>query len=217
MNEGKDKNSFIKKIKVAMRPEVAFALLIAVLVLSVVLLSAFRDRSEVLFGGVFVNTDIDKEGYTYLTDGVMELFNGDPETQKVELTATAVVHTAEYSQINASADAAMQPIAKVEEGNLDYLVMDEEGMMLYMTQYILDDLRTVFSEKELETLGEKVIYLELETDGSRTPVAIRVDERPFFSQHADISNPLFLAFVGPEEKSGHYRAFWDYLNNWNSN
>jgi len=196
--------------------EIAFVLFIAGLIVTVLLLSAFRDRSEVIFGGAFANTDVNKAGYEYLTTGVLSLFDGDSKTQKVELSSTAFPQTPDYSMIGNAHDAAMKPVAQMEEGIIDYIVMNESAMMFYMTQYILGDLRLVFSEEELSAMGERVIFLELEKEGTRCPVAIRVDQLPFFRDCVDVSEPIFFSFTENEKKAGTHRFFWEYLMNWDS-
>lgn len=194
--------------------ELVFVVSIAVLVVSAVLFSALGDKQEVIFGGVFVNTDINMDGYSYLSDGVMELLDGDPETQKISLSSTYFEEVKELSQLDYSYNAAMKPIGMLEKGELDYMVMNESGMMFYMTQYALMDLRDIFTEAELEALEQQLIYIELEKEQVRYPVAIDVTKMPFFVDCVDVSEPMYFSFTGSKEQREQYRDFWEYLSAW---
>lgn len=194
--------------------EVVFVFVISLAVLSVILYSALIDKSEVIFGGVFANVDINRYGYEYLTDGVMELFDGDPDTQKAALSSTAFESVQELSQLDYAYNAAMKPISMIEEGTLDFLVMDEEAMMFYMTQYALMDLRDVFPEDQLLQMEDLLIYLELETDHSRYPVAIRVNSFAFFRDCVEVEQPVYFSFTGNKEEAESYCIFWQYLMDW---
>lgn len=194
--------------------EIAFVLCIAGVLITVLLVSVLKDRSEVIFGGAFANTDINREGYAYLTDGVMTLLHGDPETQKVALSSTAFKETPDAGNINGLYNAAMKPVAQADEGTVDYIVMNESAMMFYMPQYVLADLTQVFSEEELAQMGEKVIYLELTEEGIRCPVAVRVDSLAFFRDCVDVREPIYLGFVDGGKRTEKYRIFWEYLKSW---
>ena len=194
--------------------ELVFVVFIAVMVVSAVLFSALGDQKEVLFGGVFANTDISREGYAYLSDGVMELLDGDPETQIISLSSTFFEEVKELSQLDYSYNAAMKPIGMLEKGELDYMVMNESAMMFYMTKYALMDLREVFTDAELEALEPQLIYIELEKEQVRYPVAIDVTKMQFFVDCVDVSEPMYFSFTGTPEQREQYRDFWEYLSAW---
>lgn len=194
--------------------ELVFVVSIAALVISAVLFSALGDKKEVLFGGVFANTDISREGYDYLSDGVMQLLDGDPDTQKISLSSTFFEEVKELSQLDYAYNSAMKPIGMLEKGELDYMVMNETAMMFYMTQYALMDLREVFTESELAQLEEQLIYIELEKEQTRYPVAIDVSKMQFFVDCVDVSEPMYFSFTGDKTEAEIYRLFWDHLNAW---
>lgn len=194
--------------------EAAFVIGIGVLLVCVLVFHATADKTETIFGGVFANVDINRYGYDYLTEGVLELLDGDPETQKADVSSTFFAQVEEVSQLNYTYNAAMKPMGMLEDGTLDYLVMDENAMMFYMTQYALMDLGEIFSAEELAQMEDKLIYLEMETDHSRAPVAIRVNDIPFFVDCVEVSEPVFFAFTGTREDAQQYHLFWEYLMQW---
>lgn len=206
-----------RRARIVFTPELAFIAFIAVIVI-VLLIFSFegKDDKEVIFGGVLANTDVNAAGRDYLTDGVLGLFDGDGNTQKAALTFTTFTSTSDIDRINGAYNAAMEPIAMIEKGDLDYIIMNEDAMMFYMTQYALADLREIFSEEELNALGDRVIYLEMEKEGTREPVAIRSGDFAFFQDCVDVREPVFTAFTGPSQACADMRAFWEYLMEWES-
>ena len=194
--------------------EFVFVVGVGILVISVLLFSALNSRNNVVFGGVFANLDINLYGYNYLTDGFLEKLDTDSITDKVDLTSTAFKTPENLSELDSSYNAAMKPIGMIEDGTLDYFVMDEEAMMFYMTQDALMDLREVFTEDELAQMEDLLIYLEFESDHTRYPVAIRVNHMQFFIDCVEVENPVFFSFASTEKDVSTYRLFWEYLNNW---
>lgn len=191
-----------------------FAMILAVVI--IVGVSVSRNDKQAVFGGAFANVDINKIGYSYLTDGYMASVGADPETQYVDLSSTAFKEVTQVSELDVSYNAAMKPIAKIEEGVLDFLVMNEDAMEFYMTQYALMDLTEVFTKDQLAAMEDDLIYVYLEVEAIRYPIAIEVTDMPFFKDCADVTNPVYFGFTGHKEDQAEYQAFWTYLNNWKS-
>lgn len=197
--------------------ELVFVLALILAVVIIVGVTVNKDDRQTIFGGAFANVDINQAGYDYLSDGVIALFEGDPETHRVDLSSTAFKEVERVSELDSSYNAAMKPIAKIEEGVLDYLVMNEDAMEFYMTQYALMDLTEVFTADELAAMEDDLIYIYLEVEAIRYPIAIEVTQLPFFQDCVDVSEPVFFGYTGSKEDREEYRAFWAYLNNWNGN
>ncbi len=192
--------------------------IVAAIILAVIIfvsIAVSKDDKAVIFGGAFANVDINQIGYDYLSDGLIEHLGADPETQRVDLSSTAFKEVTQVSELDVSYNAAMKPIAKIEEGVLDYLVMNEDAMEFYMTQYALMDLTEVFTADELAAMEDDLIYVYLEVESVRYPIAIEVTDMPFFKDCVDVSKPVYFGFTGHKEDSEEYRAFWAYLNSWN--
>lgn len=190
---------------------------VGAIVLAVVIfvgVSMSRNDKQAVFGGMFANVDINQVGYSYLTDGYMQTLGADRETQYIDLSSTAFKEVTKVSELDVSYNAAMKAIAKIEEGTLDYLVMNEDAMEFYMTQYALMDLTEVFPADALSAIEDDLIYIYLEKENIRYPIAIEVTNMPFFKDCVDVSNPVYLGFTGDKEDSEEYRAFWVYLNSW---
>ena len=192
--------------------------LVAVIIFAIVFVIGMvgTDHKEIVLGGSFANVDINQIGYDYLSDDLMELLGADPETQCIELTSTAFEEVTEVSKLDAAYNAAMKPIAQITDGTLDYIVMDELAMQFYMSQYALIDLTDVFSDSEIAEMEDMLIYVYLEEEDIRYPVAFDVTDMPFFKDCVDVTNKVFFGFTGSTENKELYRQFWDYLNAWES-
>lgn len=194
--------------------ELVFVVSVALIVCLALAISFSGNRAEVIFGGGFANVDIDREGYTYLTDGVMALYGGDPKKQKVELSSTAFREVTQASQLDYNYNAAMSLVAKIDDGTLDFLVMDEDAMKFYMTRYALMDLREVFTPGELAEMEDDLVYIYLEVEQVRYPIAVDITALPFCQECVDVTVPVYFGFTGTGEEREQYRAFWRYLTDW---
>lgn len=194
--------------------ELVFVVSIALIVIIGVVGSMAGNNKQIVFGGLFANVDINKIGYSYLTDGVAEFVPYDPDKQQIKLTSTAFDEASDLDQLNYTFNAAMSPIAMIEKGELHYMVMDEEAMKFYMSQYALMDLTEIFDQSVLDALGEDVIYIELQVEQVRYPIAINITDLEFSKDCLDVSDPIYLGFTGTKENKELFLKFWNHLNNW---
>ncbi len=197
--------------------ELVFILAMILAAVIIIGVSVSRDDRQVIFGGAFANVDINQIGYDYLSDGLIEHLGADPESHRVDLSSTAFKEVTQVSELDVSYNSAMKPIAKIEEDVLDYLVMNEDAMEFYMTQYALMDLTEVFTADQLAAMEDDLVYVYLEVEAVRYPIAIEVTDMPFFKDCVDVSKPVYFGFTGHKEDSEEYRAFWEYLKIWEDN
>ena len=107
----------------------------------------------------------------------------------------------------------MSAVALAGSHSLDYLLMDQIAMEFYMSQDIFMDLRTFFSEDELEALKDDLVYMQTRED-DMVPVALHIEDMPFAVDCIDLEDNIFLSFINNTRKKDVCRDFWEYLNNW---
>lgn len=173
---------------------------------------------EALISGVYANVDMSQEGWRYVDEQFFAYMGGDAQTQSIQLSATDF--SGIFSNVNifdSSYTSAMNPVAMVSGGSLDYLIMDEAALRFYMTQEILLDLTDFFTPDELDAFGERVIYLELVDESdvtvSRCPVAIDISELPFSQDCLNADGCYFSLSVNTSRLDA-CRIFWSYLLAW---
>ena len=192
-------------------------ILAIVLVLSIIpfsLIYSTATKKDVIIAGYFVNLDLRKAGLEYLTDDLMEKLEGNPKTQKVEVSGIMFEESAYQAEYNYN--VAMSVFGAIDADVCDYMVMDTYSFEFYMGDLIYMDLRLIFSEDELAEMGEKVIYLLDDETLERTPIAINVTEMKYFKDCVNVQekDAAYLAFVGPFEEADQYRDLWEYLMAW---
>lgn len=185
-----------------------------VILLPVALIISFFNKKEVIFGGMAINMDMRQVGVTYLTDDLFVELGGDPKKEIVELSANAF--DVNSNEAEASYNAAMSTIARVEAGTLDYIILDLTALELYIGEEIYMDLNVVFTPEELDAFGEdNIVTITPEDDLSiRTPIAINITQTAFAKDCLEAEGEIYFVFVGPEEKAESYREFWAYFMAW---
>ena len=192
------------------------AIVLVVVVLAMVpvgLIVSCAGKKDVRFAGMVVNMDMRKDGVTYLTDDLSAKLGANPKKETVDVLANAFESSA--SEIDGNYNAAMSTIGRISAGALDYLIMDKLSMEFYILQEIYLDLREIFSQEELDAFGDKVIKITPEDDqNTQIPVAIDISDTTFAKDCLSEKAEIYLAFVGNPERTGEYRAFWEYLLAW---
>lgn len=198
-----------------------FIAIFAVIFIFTIIGNLTNASKETLISGVFANVDMSQEGWDYVDGQFFAYMNGDEQAQAIQLSATDFTDI--YSNVSifdSSYTSAMNPVAMVSGGSLDYFVMDEDALRFYMTQEVLLDLSSFFTADELDTFGEKVIYLELVDESdvtvSRCPVAIDISNLPFAQDCLNFSESCYFALASSIPHPDNCRVFWEYLLAWNS-
>ena len=188
-----------------------------VLVLSIIPFSLIYARvtgKDTVLAGYVVNLDVRKVGVSYMSDELLAELGGNPKTQSVDISS--IVFEESSSQPEYNYNMAMSVFGAIDADVCDYMLMNTYALEFYMGDLIYMDLRLIFTEDELEEMGESVIYLMDDETLERTPVALNVSEMKFVKDCVKIpeEDAAYLAFVGPFEEADQYRDLWEYLMAW---
>ena len=170
---------------------------------------------ETIAGGMMVNISIAQEGYNYLSEDFREHLGGEGK-EVVELDYSNFTSLADPSSSEDNYYASMLLLARVESGDLDYILLDQFAMEYYITQGVYLDLREFFTPEELEELGAKVIYArqEDEDETDKWAVAVDISDLPFVQELIDTEDKTYFALSGSTSRLEICREMWDYLHNW---
>lgn len=198
-----------------------FLAIFAIIFIVTVIGNLTNAGKETLISGVFANVDMSQEGWIYVDDQFFAHLHGDEQTQTIHLSATDF--TGIYSNVSlfdSSYTSAMNPVAMVSGGSLDYFILDEDALQFYMTQEVFLDLSDFFTADELDTFGDKVIYLELVDDSdvtvSRSAVAIDISDLPFVQDCLNLTGGCYFSLATSISHPDNCRIFWEYLLAWNA-
>lgn len=186
---------------------------IAVIVICVVVTGSINNSKEPLAGGMLVNISIEQEGYNYLSEDYLAHLGGTGD-QVVELDYTDFSSLADPTSSEDNYYASMILLARVESGDLDYIILDQFAMEYYITQGVYMDLREFFTQEELDALGEKVIYARQEEEVESWAVAVDISDLPFVQQNISTEEKTYFALSGSTQRPEICRDMWEYLHAW---
>ena len=176
---------------------------------------AVNASKETIAGGMMVNISIEQEGFNYLSEDFREHLGGEGN-QIVELDYSNFSSLADPTSSEDNYYASMLLLARVESGDLDYILLDQFAMEYYITQGVYLDLRDFFTPEELEELGAKVIYArqEDEEEADSWAVAVDISDIPFVQEMIGTEKKTYFALSGSTTRPEICREMWDYLHNW---
>ena len=184
------------------------ALLVAVAFLS----TFFINDREVIFSGVFINTDITAEAQTYLTDELLEIMDADPKTQMVDVSYSLFEDMETVTELELNYNRTMAVISQIEARSLDYMVMDLSALDYYATQDVFGDLRQLLPKSVLDQYT--LIYAREESSQEEIPVALEITDTNFVQKCTNAKARVFLAFPGNTDRAYTPEAFLKFLTNW---
>jgi len=184
------------------------------LVVGVTLTSLINGSKEVLLRGMMVNISITQQGYQYLSDDYFEKVGGVEGKQMVEMDYANFKDLADPTNSENNYFAALKLISRVSGGLLDYALVDQLAFEFYITQEVYGDLRTLFSQDELDDLGDRVIYAMQEDGTERCPVGIDITDLPFVQDTAGENKRVLFVLSGNHPNLEACREIWDHILAW---
>lgn len=185
-----------------------------VLVVCVVGSSLINNSKEVLFKGMMVNISMSQRGYNYLTQDYLQAQGGDEDHQKVQIDYTNFTSLADPTSTEDNYTSSLLLMARVSGGMLDCALVDQLAFEFYLTQEVYGDLSVLFTQQELEAMGDRVIYAMQAEETVRWPVAIDVTDLEFFKDTAPDNEKVYLVLSGNQPNLEACRSFWNHLHAW---
>jgi len=188
-------------------------LLCLIMLFSIVLASCENRQINVIVGGVMVNVDISDAGEHYLKDGYKAFVGSESEKDRVSLSYMSL-GSAETT-VNSDNYYALQSVLALVAGkDLDYLITDEEAFLTLLKQDIYADLRNVYTEEELETMGEAVVYYQEQGSSKKIPVAIDIQKTAFVRDNTTTDGMVYFIFIANSERIEQTKDLLEYLKDW---
>lgn len=184
-----------------------------VMLISVVLTSCNNRQINVIVGGVAVNMDISDAGEEYLTNGYKAYTGSESDKDRASL-GYMTLDSVETSVSSDNYVALQSVLALVAGKDLDYLITNEEAFLILLKQEIFADLRNVYTEEELETMGEAVVYYQEQGSSKKTPVAIDIRNTPFIQENTTADGMVYFIFIANSERTEQTKDLLEYLKDW---
>ncbi len=192
---------------------------IAIAVLSVVFTSIINANSDIIVSGVAVNVYLSEEGKQYLGDDYYNKVYDGSGLEKVDFSEMPLYDLSDAEHAQDTEYAIMALAALISEGELDYMIVDQSALTSFIKyEKILQDLRNLFPQEELDKLGNKVAHMRQEEDGEDIPIAFDISDLPFIldntQQGGNPEKPIYLIFTLNSPREDACRAIYQYILDW---
>lgn len=193
---------------------------IAVVVLSIVITSIINVNSDIIVSGVSVNVPLSEAGKQYLDEDYYNKVYDGNGLKKVEFSELSLYDLSDAAHAQDTEYTLMALAALISEGELDYMIVDQSALTSFIKyESILQDLRKLFPQEDLDKLGNKVAHMRLEEDGEDIPIAFDISDHPFILDNTNLGGnpdkPIYLVFTLNSPREDACRAIYQYIMDWN--
>ena len=194
--------------------EYLLIVLLAAVLVAMTVSSFINSGKEVLLRGMMVNITITQEGYNYLTEDYFQKIGGVEGEQLVEMDYANFSDLADPTSSEDNYNASLKLMARVSGGLLDYALIDQMAFEFYLTQGVYGKMSTLFTQQELEEMGDRVIY-SMQDDGTeRWPVAIDISQTDFVQDAIGTDQKVYFILSGQQPDLEACRSIWNHIHAW---
>ena len=189
---------------------------VVVLVLGVVIGSVINGSKDVLVSGMYVNITMDAEGFEYMDSEYFQALGGDPKKHVEGLIEYSNFTDLEDPTNHEDQNTQMMILwARVEGEYMDYGLLDQLALEHYMPNEFFKDLRELFSEEMLQSLGNKVIWAKEKNSEEAIPLAINIADLPFAKDnHLNNGEPAYFVVSTRTKRPEMCIDAWNRINAW---
>ncbi len=185
-------------------------LLAVVVIVGTVIGSIITLNTEVILAGAIINVPVNMEGYSKLQNGYYDHAKTGGR-QAVEMTSFTFVDPLSTVEKTYTWDVVDSITAMLGSDNLDYVLYDSFAATYFMSPDYFADLRELFSEEELASMGNAVIMLQIEKTGEKMPIAIDIRDTAFYNTYVAGEEPIYLSFSVRLPRKDACKDFWHYI------
>lgn len=189
---------------------------IMIVAISIVINSIINVNTDTIVAGVTVNVHLSDEGMQYLGDDYYNKVYDGSGLEKVYITDMSMYDITDAEHAEESYYSLISMAALVSEEELDYMIVNQSALESFIKyESILQDLRVLFTQEELDALGTNVIHQRAGEDGEDIPIAINISELPFIKDNADMGDKaVYITFALNSPREDACRAIYDYILAW---
>lgn len=97
---------------------------------------------------------------------------------------------------------------------LDYLVLDQVAFEMLLSRGIFRDLTELYTQSELEAMGDMLVYCRIGKDAPAAPMALNITSCPYVQKFAGGTETVYFVFVQDSPRADTCREFLSYLLAW---
>lgn len=169
-------------------------------------------NSKTTLAGMTVNVPLSDAGTAILTTEYQDRFNTDSDREEIYLG---------QMELNAIGGADMKDhygLKSLEglcaNGQLDYLLLDQVAFEMLLSRGIFQDLTEIYTQSELEAMGDMPVYCKLGKGAQAVPMALNITDCPYAQKFAGGTDTVYFVFVKDSPRADACRELLSYLLVW---
>lgn len=187
-------------------------LVLIIMGFSLVLTIANNKSAKLLIGGISVNVDLSEEAENYLGEAYLKKIGTGDSKEKVtfhEMQMEDIATTDDY-EANYYTLVGITGMGAAKE--LDYMIVDETALNVFLREQALLDLKKVFTEEELKQIeGSDNID---GTSEDAVLIAIQITDTEFIKNNTNAKGKVFLTFLASTQRVEECKAMYEYILAW---
>lgn len=189
---------------------------ILIVAISIVINSIITVNTDTIVAGVTVNVHLSDEAMQYLGDDYYNKVYDGSGLEDVFITDMSMYDITDAEHSEETYYTLMSLAALVSEEELDYMIVNQSALESFIKyESILQDLRVLFTQEELDALGTNVIHQQAGPDGQKIPIAINISELPFIKDNTSMGDKaVFITFALNSPREEACRDIYDYILAW---
>jgi len=190
--------------------------IIAIVAVSVVVTSIINVNSDIIVSGAAVNVYLSEEGQQHLKDDYYDKVYDGSGLEKVDFAEMSLYDMTDYEHAQETEYTTLALAALISDGKLDYMIVDQVGLNNFIRQQdILQDLRVLFSQEELDANSQRLVVLaEEENKENGMPIALDITDTPFIQDNTNQSGKVYLIFCLNSPREDACRAIYQHILDW---
>ncbi len=189
-------------------------MLVVIMLVSILAASITNLSKVTMMGGISVNVQLSDDGKAYLVEDYKEYMGLTSKRQSVVLSETYIQKAANAIDYTDNYYALMSLLALCSNEEVDYLILDEEAFEVLLVQGAFLDLTKVYTQEELDAMGDLVIHFRDSESNEVTAVALDITNTAFIQDNTNESGKVFFAYVANSPRVEQCRDLYQYLLNW---
>jgi hypothetical protein len=171
------------------------------------MVDVIMNHQVVLFAGTSINVTVSEEETAKLNEELLAIYEGDASKKEVVTlnVGTPFVTEGEPDMEQVYVEL-MRVVSQISAKELDYLLLDKNGMDYFVGAEAGEDLRTLVSEEYYKLLEPYVVMGKLD-EVDNVPVAVSIKDTEFAKVCARKGEELYLMFPGNTGRSDRIEAF----------
>lgn len=190
------------------------AIVVIIMFISLMITSTINRSTRTAVAGLTINVTISEEGHAYMTDQLFDQVKTGSGREKIYLQTMYLEDFEHATDLNINYYALTNMVALVSDQQLDYMILDEVGIAGLLSYDPFMDLREVFPQQMLDSLGSDLVNVQVSESKAEIPALINISQLPFIKENASFKAPIYFAVVANSPRVEAAVKAWEHMNAW---